>query len=261
MNEWLATPGAWVAPFMAVGALLIGAGAMMQERVRSSIAGFRRAPGVWTIRQRIIAGHIAGVPAAGIAIAAAMQTTGMMSNLLWGVAALAYLTLAWVIPRRPAVQAQQTRKKIRALLPAFLTFLRTQLYGVKSRPEILMLYVERDDPRLRPMQDTVSAALDLVRNRNVLPFEALRTVAFDTGVDEFIDVAQLLAQAERSGSDVRHVLEQSASLIAQVLESEFRQMIERRKLYLLALGALSVVGILIQILFVIVVGGGVLERF
>jgi hypothetical protein len=38
-------------------------------------------------------------------------------------------------------------------------------------------------------------------------------------------------------------------------------MIERRKLYLLALAALAVVSVLVQIIFVIVMGSGVMERF
>lgn len=262
MRDWLVAPGGWLAPFMVAGALLIGLGAMMQERVRSSIAGFRRAPGAWTIRQRIIAGHVAGVPLAAIAAYAAQTTPeSMQRTMFWGLALLLYLACAWVLPRRPLVREQQVRKKIRALLPSFLSFLLTQLYGVKSRPEILLLYVNRADARLEPMQEAVRSALHLVHERNALPFEALHTVAVETQIPEFIDVTQLLAQAERTGSDVRHVLDQSATLIAQVLDSEFRQMIERRKLYLLAFGAFSVVGILVQILFVIVIGGGVLDRF
>lgn len=261
MDQWLAAPGGWLAPISAMGACLALAGALLLDHVQSTIAGFRRTQGSWSIQLRMIAGHLAGVPIAIVLLVIATQQPDATARALFAaLALLAYLFLGLVLPRRPIVQAQQERRRIRLLLPSFISFLRTALYGPESRPVILQRYALRDDARLKPMQDVVADALDLVTSRGRLPFEALLEVARDRGVPELIDVALVLRQAESQGSDPRPVLEQSETLIAQILYDEFRKMIERRKLYLLALGALSVVGILIQILFVIVVGGGVLER-
>lgn len=262
MEQWLISPGGWTAPLSVMGAIIALIGAMMLDQVRSAVAGFQRAPSAWSVNRRIIAGHIAAAPLSALALAAAMQAQESSARALWGaVALLLYLALGWTLPRRELVRAQQKRKRIRSLIPSFISFLRTALIGPDSRPMILRRYAQRDDRRLQPMQEVALAALSLVETRNRLPFEALLEVARDVGVPELVDVALVLAQAEKQGSNPIPVLEQIETLITQILQDEFRQVIEKRKLYLLALGALSVVGILIQILFVIVVGGGVLERF
>ncbi|MGB9754893.1 hypothetical protein [Roseiflexus castenholzii] len=256
---WMMAPGAWVAPLALAGVLVAAYGIGMNERVRTSLIGFRAASGTWSIRQRIMVGHIA---AAAIIVPLLGVAWNDRDMTLEGAIALGvYLLLGWSIPRRPVVHLQRERRQIRRLLPSFLSYLRVSLSGYDTRPNIFKRYIQRNDRRLIAMQRVLSDALSLMESRRLLPFEALLQVARDRGVAELIDIAQVLAHSERQGSDPLPVLEQSNALLEQIQDDEFRQMIERRKLYLLALGAIAVVAILVQILFVLVIGGRVLERF
>jgi hypothetical protein len=256
---WLMAPGAWVSPLALAGVVVAAYGIGMNERVRASVIGFRAAPGTWSIRQRILAGHIA---AAAVIIPLLAVTWNSKDMTFTGMVAIGvYLLFGWSIPRRPLVQLQRERRQIRRLLPSFLSYLRVSLSGYDTRPNIFKRYIQRNDRRLVAMQRVLIDALFLMDSRRILPFDALLQVARDRGVVELIDIAQVLAHSEQQGADPLPVLEQSGALLEQIQEDEFRQMIERRKMYLLALGAIAVVSILVQILFVLVIGGRVLERF
>jgi hypothetical protein len=110
-----------------------------------------------------------------------------------------------------------------------------------------------DDPEL------VAEALNVMRERRLRPFEALRVVARARGCLELTDVAEALAQAESEGSDAQAVLAAHEATLEVILKDEFTRMLKRRTLYLLGLVAVSlVIGILGNLLFVMTGGGSVL---
>jgi putative copper export protein len=81
------------------------------------------------------------------------------------------------------------------------------------------------------------------------------------GCRELTDVAEALAQAEAEGAGVETVLAAHQTTLEQILEGEFKRMVRRRSMYLLLMVAISlVVGILINLLFVMTGGGSVLTR-
>jgi hypothetical protein len=185
-----------------------------------------------------------------------------MPRLLLATAALGiYLYVGIVIPRKPVTNRQREQKRLRQLTPSFVAYVRVALAGYDAPPVLLERYLMRPDDRYASMQRVVADALNLVHDRGILPFDALRRIARDRGCQELIDVTEALAQAEAEGSDPQAALLAQETTLNQVLHDEFRRTIERRKLYLLALAALAVVSVLVQIIFVIVMGSGVMERF
>jgi hypothetical protein len=100
-----------------------------------------------------------------------------------------------------------------------------------------------------------------MHDHGMLPFAALRRVARARGCQEFIDIAEALAQAEVEGTDAETALAAFEATLTQVLQDEFQRMLERRKIYLLVVAAFAlIIGILGQILYVMVAGSGVLGR-
>jgi len=258
--SWVGVPGAWVTPFILAGAVIALFGLSLIESVRSLTAGFRRQQSTWTISTRILVGHLVSLPVAVVTIVLARFADAPLELLFYASALLSYLAIAWVIPRRPLVQEQQERKHIRLLLPSFISYLRASLSGYEPRQTTLLRYATRQDTRLAPMQRVVMDALDLMQ-AGMLPFAALEKVARDRGVRELVDVAILLRQSELKGTDPLPVLTDIQATLDQILYDAFREMIERRKLWLLLVSAMAVVGVLVQILFVVVVGSGALSRF
>ncbi|MGQ9828779.1 MAG: UbiA family prenyltransferase [Roseiflexus sp.] len=263
MSDIFIVPGVWTA-FIGVAGVLIAVIGMMQiDHARALASGLRTLPSRWGMTGRFVLGHLAALPLATVpALLIVSAGVDGMPRLLLATGALGiYLYVGIVIPRKPVTNRQREQKRLRQLTPSFVAYVRVALAGYDAPPVLLERYLARPDDRYAPMQRVVADALHLVQDRGILPFEALRRVTRDRGCRELIDVTEALAQAEAEGSDPQVALLAQETTLNQVLHDEFRRMIERRKLYLLALAALAVVSVLMQIMFVIVMGSGVMERF
>lgn len=260
LAEWLAVPGAWTTPFIIAGIMIASYGLSQIEHIRSAAAGFQVRPSNWTIRTRIVLGHVIAIPIALITFTMSRFVSEGQQLLLLALTLLIYLGVGWVIPRRPLVEAQRERKQIRLLIPSFTSYLITSLSGYEPRPRTLERYVNRQDTRIAPMQKVVAKTLQLVQEGK-LPFQALLSVAQDYDIDELKDIAMLLAQSETKGTDPTEVLKDIKKTLDQILDEQFRTMIERRKLWLLLVSALAVVAVLAQILFVVIAGSDAIQRF
>lgn len=263
MIDIFVAPGIWTAFASIAGVLIAVIGVTQLEHARALASGLRTLPSRWGMTGRFVLGHLAALPLASalILLIASAGIDGMPRLLLATVAFAIYLYVGVIIPRKPVTARQQEQRRLRRLTPSFVAYVRVALAGYDPPPAILERYLMRPDDKYAPMQRVVADALRLVRDHGVLPFDALRRVARDRGCSELIDVAEALAQAEAEGSDPQTALLAQETTLNQVLHDEFRQMIERRKLYLLALAALAVVSVLVQIIFVIVMGSNVMGRF
>lgn len=212
---------------------------------------------------RLVAGQIAGsVAAAPLLLAASVSgARGAMQALLLCSALGAYLGLGWLLPRWPEQRRRREATALRRLTPGFIAFVRVALGSFEAPIEIMRRYVARPYPRLAPMQTLVSEALQLSANLRLRPFAALARVARERGCRELLDVAQALAQAEAEGSSVEEVLAAHQATLTLILQGEFKRAVRRRTLYLLLMVAISlVVGILINLLFVMTIGGSLFTR-
>ena len=264
MLDLLIQPGAWAVAVSLAGLLLAVAGLLRVERARMLASGVRLLPTRWGLGGRYVLGHLAALPLAALVllVGAAGSVEGL-ARLLFGALALSiYLCLAIVVPRGPVVEAQRERRRLRALTPGFVSYVRVALAGYDAPLDILGRYAARPDRRRAPMQRVVAEAIELIHDRGVLPFEALRRVARARGCQELIDIAEALSQAEVEGADPQLALAAYEATLAQVLQDEFQQLLERRKIYLLVLAAFAlIVGVLGQLLYVMIAGSGVLDYF
>ena len=122
-------------------------------------------------------------------------------------------------------------------------------------------YTDRPHPRLAPMQALVAEALQTGADLRLCPFAALSLVARGRGCRELSDLADALAQAEAEGGRIEQVLAAQQQTLELILQGEFKRMVRRRTMYLLLMVAVSlVVGILVNLLFVMTSGGGALAR-
>jgi hypothetical protein len=251
------------APFFAAsiaGALIAVFGLMRLERTRLAIAGVRMLPNRYGMAGRFALGQTAAIPLAAVCVLLALAggAQGATQSLLLALALGAYMYLGVIIPRKPIVQAQKERKKLRRLTPGFISYVRVSLAGFDSPATLLERYIARPHKRRLLMQQLVGETLVLMRERRLRPFEALRLVARARGCIELTDVAEALAQAESEGSDVQAVLAAHEATLEIILKDEFTRMLKRRTLYLLGLVAVSlVIGILGNLLFVMTAGGSV----
>jgi hypothetical protein len=261
MIDLLLSPGA---PFFALsvaGVILAVVGLMQLERTRMALAGVRSLPTCWGMRGRLVLGQAAAVPLAGLLllIVIAGGVAGSARTLLLVGALAIELYVGVIIPRKPIVAAQKERRKLRALTPGFISYVRVALAGYDSPATLLERYCARLATRLLPMQQMVAEALMVMQEQRLRPFEALRVVARERGCQELTDVVEALAQAEREGGDAQEMLAAHEVTLEAVLRDEFKRMLGRRTLYLLGLVAISlVVGILGNLLFVMTGGGSLL---
>jgi hypothetical protein len=261
MTDVLLSPGA---PFVAVavaGVLIATLGLLQLERARIALAGVRSLPTRWGISGRFVLGQAAAVPLMGIQvlIVFASGAEGNNRTLLLGGALALYMYVGVIIPRKPIVQAQKERRRLRLLTPGFVSYVRVALAGYDPPATLLERYCARPARRLLPMQRLVAEALNLMNERRLRPFESLRMVARARGCQELSDVCEALAQAESEGTDVQQVLAAHEATLEAVLRDEFTRMLKRRTMYLLGLVAVSlVVGILGNLLFVMTGGGSLL---
>jgi hypothetical protein len=258
----LLSPGApWVALSLA-GALTAAYGLAQLEHTHALIAGVRQLPSRRGVAGRMLLGQAAGIPLAGLLVLIALAGGAVGNMRLWLVAlALGlYLYVGVVLPRRPMVQAQRERRKLRLLTPGFVAYVRVALAGYDAPATLLERYASRPRERLLPMQQVVSDALALMHERRLRPFEALRAVARSRGCQELTDVADALAQAEVEGTDPQQVLVAQQLTLEAILKDEFQRMLKRRTMYLLLMVALSlIIGILGNLLYVMVAGSGLLN--
>lgn len=230
--------------------------AMLCLQVRQpKVIGLVPTPSTWNLRQRYVFGQSTGTIIALILLLAAwaQSTSGMALYLILTAAFGAWLYLGLVLPRKAHVDAEKRSRAIRRLTPGFISYVRIAVAGYDSPAVILERYSTRTDKRSAPMREVTIAALHVMQQHRRRPFEALRDQARLTGCQEFIDVAEAMAQAEAEGANVTPALMQHEQTLRIVLQNEFRQMLTRRSMVLMLLAAIGlVVGELGNLLFVMV---------
>lgn len=262
MPDVLVTPAAPFALLAVLGVLVAALGLMQIERARVAYLGVRSLPSRYGMAGRFALGQLAALPLGGVLLLIALAS-GAEGNgrtlLLMGALAL-YLYVGVVLPRKPLVEAERIRKRLRVLTPGFVSYVRVSLAGYDAPATLMERYAARPDRRRLPMQELLAEALQLMNEKRLRPFEALRRVARMRGCQELTDVAEALAQAESEGSDVQQVLHAHEVTLEALLRDEFTRMLKRRTIYLLGLVAISlVVGILGNLLFVMTAGGSALS--
>ncbi|HMQ31448.1 MAG TPA: hypothetical protein PKD53_12020 [Chloroflexaceae bacterium] len=260
MFDLLVAPGA---PFYALalaGALLAMLGAALapsRPLLVGPAASHLGAGGL------LVAGQLAGVSVAatllGLAIAGGAQG-GARALLICG-ALGAYLGLGVALPRRPTARREREAAALRRLTPGFISFVRVATGSFESPLAVMRRYTRRPQARLAPMQALVAEALQVGADLRLRPFAALAAAARPRRCRELTEVAEALAQAEAEGASVEAVLAAHQETLELLLQGEFRRMVRRRSMYLLLMVAVSlVVGILLNLLFVMTGGGTVLTR-
>jgi len=166
--------------------------------------------------------------------------------------------LGVVIPRKPLVQRQRDAVALRMLTPGFISFVRVSLGSFEAPIEILRRYIARPRPQWAVFQMVVTDALRVSEQHRLRPFAALATVVRERDCRELSDLCAALAQAEAEGGCIETVLESQQATLELILQSEFKRMLRRRTMYLLLMVAVSlVVGILMNLLFVMTKGGSI----
>lgn len=210
-----------------------------------------------------LAGQLAGgsVAAALLLLAAAGGLPGLPRALLPLGAAAAYLALGVALPQRGRRRREREAAALRRLTPGLIAFVRVAMGSFEAPIEIMRRYTARPHPRLAPMQALVAEALQTGADLRLRPFAALSRAADARGCRELSDVAAALAQAEAEGGRIDGVLAAQQETLELILQGEFKRMVRRRTLYLLLMVAVSlVVGILLNILFVMTSGGRALAQ-
>ena len=254
------------APFFLVslaGAMLAAFGLTRLERRRWAEVGVRVLPNRSEMSGRVLIGQAAALPLAFILILIALISGSAAGyrNLLFLLAAGAYLYVGVVIPRRPIVEAQKTARRLRQLTPGLVSYIQVSLAGGDSPMIILERYIAKPNKNRALMQAVVADAVKMTRDRAVRPFDALRAVARARGCVALIDVSDSLATAEAEGTDPQAVLAAQQQTLELILRDEFTRMLKRRTMYLLLTVAISlVIGILGNLLFVMTGGGSVLSN-
>ncbi len=257
MPSFFLVPGTPFYLLALAGTLLAALGVALQPRQALLSAGGEAAhvPG-----SRFVIGQIAGGVTALLCVLTALISAASGTTLAFvlALALASYLGLGIVLPRRPIVQREREAAALRRLTPGFIAFVRVALGSFEAPIAIMRRYVERPHPAWAPMQALVAEALQLSLDQRMRPFAALAAAARPRGCRELNDVTEALAQAEAEGGPIEQVLAAQQQTLELILQGEFRRMLRRRTLYLLLLVAISlVVGILINLLFVMTGGGKV----
>jgi hypothetical protein len=207
-------------------------------------------------RQRLIIGQSSGILLALICFGASLS-----GGIFWIALGLAaYLAFGMVWARQPQRRRARTERELRQLTPGLIGFIRVALGSFEAPSMLLRRYCTQATPRQVSMREVVAAALTLSEEQRMRPFAALAEIARRYRCRELIDATAALAQAEAEGTPVEMVLAAQQQTLEALLQGEFRRLIRRRTVYLLLLAAISlVVGILLNLLFVMVVGSNVLS--
>lgn len=212
---------------------------------------------------RLLAGQLAGGALAGLLlfVLIAGDPRGGLRTLLSFGALAAYLALGIVLPRSPQRRREREAAALRRLTPGLISFVRVALGSFESPIEIMRRYTARPYPRIAPMQALVAEALQTGADLRLRPFAALSLAARARGCRELSDVVEALAQAEAEGGRVDSVLAAQQETLELILQGEFKRMVRRRTMYLLLMVAVSlVIGILVNLLFVMTSGGAALGQ-
>lgn len=260
MQDLLIAPGAPYFMGALAASLLAGLGLMLMRPapLAAGPATPRLSPAA-----RLIIGQVAGATLAALLLSVALAggARGGARGLLLALALGGYLGLGLAWPRRPEVRRRQEAAALRRLTPGLIGFVRVGLGSFESPAAILGRYSGQSQPRLAPMRRLVAEAVQIGQERRLRPFAALALAARPRGSRELSDVAEALAQSEAEGSAVETVLAAQQATLELILQSEFKRMLRRRTMYLLLLVAISlVVGILINLLWVMTGGGAALSR-
>jgi len=128
MPDFLLNPGAPFAALAAAGVLIAALGLMQLERARLAFAGMRSLPTKWGLRGRFVLGQGAAIPLAAILLLIDVAGGAKGNNRILLVGALAtYLYIGVIIPRKPIVQAQKERKRLRLRTPGFVSYSKPKL--------------------------------------------------------------------------------------------------------------------------------------
>ncbi|MDP9316472.1 MAG: hypothetical protein M3R24_37410 [Chloroflexota bacterium] len=255
MFDLLLLPAAPFYVLSVAGTLVAVLGLLQLEQTRTALLGVRTLPSRRGVSGRFVLGQAAALPLVAVLLLTAYATSAAGTDLylLGGSALVLWLYVGLVLPRKPLVQAQRERRRLRQLTPGFVAYVRVALAGYDAPMTLLERYIRRADRRKAVMQVVVAEALGLMEDRRLMPFEALRVVARARGCQELVDVAESLAQTEREGVDPQRALQAHEVTLLAVLEDEFKRLLKKRTMYLLLLVALSVVvGILGNLLWTMV---------
>lgn len=214
------------------------------------------------LRTRYLLGNTIGIPLAGtlVSLVIASNVEGTHRTLLLIGALALYLYLGLVLPRRPHVLRQQSARLLRRQTPGFMGFIRVSLLSFESPIDAMQRYIARPQSNRIELQGVVTTALRVSIEQRVRPFTALAIVARRYACRELIDLADTLAQAETEGDKMDRVLAAQQSMLEFILSSEYKRTIRRRSIYLLLMVGISlVVGILLNLLWVMTVGGSVIS--
>lgn len=261
MYDLLVAPGAPYYTMALAGALMALLGAALLEAGPRPVGLPAPALGA---RGRLLAGQLAGASAAALLIGliVAGDVRGSGRQLLICGALAAYLGFGVALPRRPQVRREREAAELRRLTPGFVSFVRVALGSFEAPLAIMRRYARRPQARIAPMQALVAEALQAGADQRLRPFAALALAARPRGCRELTEVAEALAQAEAEGGSVEAVLAAHQETLELILQGEFKRMVRRRSMYLLLLVAVSlVVGILLNLLYVMTGGGSVFARF
>ncbi|NNJ12900.1 hypothetical protein EKD04_021465 [Chloroflexales bacterium ZM16-3] len=212
---------------------------------------------------RLAAGQVAGIAIAGllIAVVVAGDVRGSARSLLLAMAIGGYIGLGLALPRQPEVRRQREAAALRRLTPGMIAFVRVGMGSFESPTAILGRYVAQGHPRIAPMRALVAEAMQIGQDKRLRPFAALALAARPRGCRELTDVAEALAQSEAEGSPVETVLAAQQATLELILQSEFKREMRRRTMCLLLMVAVSlVVGILINLLWIMTKGGAALTQ-
>nr|WP_044199519.1 hypothetical protein [Oscillochloris trichoides] len=256
METLLTTPGLAYYLAMLAASLMVGLGLVLRP---SPVVVIGATPRL-NPTLRLVAGQIAGATLAALLITSIIATDlrGMPRLLLGSLAIAAYLGVGIILPRREQLRREREAAVLRRLTPGLIGFIRVGMGSFESPSAILQRYVRQSSPRLTVMQELVESALALGQERRLRPFAALEAAARPRECRELSDVAAALAQSESEGSPVETVLAAQQATLELILQSEFKRMLRRRTMYLLLMVAISlVVGILINLLWIMTGGGSV----
>lgn len=255
--EFLIAPSTPFLLMSLAGALLALLGLTLGER-RPLAATLGVATSRFDGAGRMVVGQIAGLVMAAtlLLVVVTGDLRGGPRALLFCGALAAYLALGVALPRRAELQRRREAVALRRLTPGLIAFVRVALGSFEAPIEIMRRYTARPHPRLAPMQALVAEALQTGADLRLRPFAALSLAARARGCRELSDLADALAQAEAEGGRIEQVLAAQQETLELILQGEFKRMVRRRTMYLLLLVAISlVVGVLVNLLFVMTSGG------
>jgi hypothetical protein len=212
---------------------------------------------------KLVAGQVAGAVLAALLLTVLVVGDlrgGPRTLLLFGALA-SYLALGVVLPRSEERRREREAAVLRRLTPGLISFVRVALGSFESPIEVMRRYTARPHPRVIVMQSLVAEALQVGADQRLRPFAALSLMARARSCRELAEVAEALAQAEAEGGRIDSVLAAQQETLELLLQGEFKRMVRRRTMYLLLMVAISlVIGILVNLLFVMTSGGAALGQ-